>query len=56
MTLLPEGKLYIDGKLRDAEHGAKYEDLGPWTGEVVAYAADQRIGTRRTAGQNVVER
>jgi aldehyde dehydrogenase (NAD+) len=40
MTLLPEGKLYIDGKLRDAEGGAKYEDIGPWTGEVVGYAAD----------------
>ena len=40
MTLLPEGKLYIDGKLRDAENGAKYEDIGPWTGEVVGYAAD----------------
>jgi aldehyde dehydrogenase (NAD+) len=40
MTLLPEGKLYINGKLRDAEGGAKYEDLGPWTGEVIAYAAD----------------
>ena len=40
MTLLQEGKLYIDGKLRDAEGGAKYEDIGPWTGEVVGYAAD----------------
>lgn len=40
MTLFPDGKLYIDGKLRDAEGGAKYENIGPWTGEVVAYAAD----------------
>ena len=40
MTLLPEGKLYIDGKLRDAEHGAKYDNIGPWTGEVVGHAAD----------------
>jgi aldehyde dehydrogenase (NAD+) len=40
MALLPDGKLYIDGVLRDAEGGAKYEDIGPWTGEVVGYAAD----------------
>ncbi|MBV1686135.1 aldehyde dehydrogenase family protein [Novosphingobium sp. G106] len=40
MTFLPEGKLYIDGQLRDAANGAKYEDISPWTGEVVAYAAD----------------
>jgi aldehyde dehydrogenase (NAD+) len=40
MTLFPDGKLYIDGVLRDAEGGAKYEDIGPWTGEVIAYAPD----------------
>jgi aldehyde dehydrogenase (NAD+) len=40
MTLLPEGKLYIDGVLREAEGGATYEDIGPWTGEVVGHAAD----------------
>jgi len=40
MTKLQEGKLYIDGKLRDAEGGAKYDDISPWTGEVVAQAAD----------------
>ena len=40
MTLLPEGKLYIDGKLRDATGGAKYEDINPWTSEIMAYAAD----------------
>ena len=40
MTHLPDGKLYIDGKLRDAAGGAKYEDISPWTGEVIAYAAD----------------
>ena len=40
MTLLPEGKLYINGKLRDAQGGGKFEDIGPWTGEVVGYAAD----------------
>ncbi|MDO6414569.1 aldehyde dehydrogenase family protein [Sphingomonas sp. BIUV-7] len=40
MTLFSDGQLYIAGKLRDAEGGAKYEDIGPWTGEIVAYAAD----------------
>lgn len=40
MTLLSEGKLYINGNLRDAQSGAKFEDIGPWTGEVVGYAAD----------------
>lgn len=40
MTLLPDGKLYIDGKWRGATGGATYADVGPWTGEVVGYAAD----------------
>ena len=26
MTLLPEGKLYIDGQLRDATGGGKFEE------------------------------
>ncbi len=43
MTLLPEGKLYIDGKLRDATGGGKFEDINPWTGEVIAYAADGTV-------------
>lgn len=40
MATLPDGKLYIDGNLRDAAGGATYEDIGPWTGEVIARAAD----------------
>jgi len=40
MTLLPDGKLYIDGKLRSAAGGATYEDINPWTGEVIGHAAD----------------
>ena len=51
MTLLPEGKLYIDGKLRDATGGAKYEDINPWTGEVVGYAADG-FGIYGNLGEN----
>ena len=40
MPVLPETKLYIDGELREAEGGRKYENIGPWTGDVVGYAAD----------------
>ncbi len=38
--LLPEAKLYIDGAMRSAAGGRTYDDIGPWTGEVVAKAAD----------------
>jgi aldehyde dehydrogenase (NAD+) len=40
MVMLPEGKLYIDGELRGAASGRTYDDIGPWTGEVVGKAAD----------------
>jgi aldehyde dehydrogenase (NAD+) len=39
-TILPEGLLFIDGKLRRAEGGKTYDNIGPWTGDVVAVAAD----------------
>ena len=38
--MLPEAKLYIDGKLRPAAGGKTYDNIGPWTGEVVGKAAD----------------
>jgi aldehyde dehydrogenase (NAD+) len=38
--MLPKGRLLIDGALRDAAGGATYEDIGPWTGEVIGLAAD----------------
>lgn len=38
--IFKNGKLYIDGELREASDGAKYEDIDPWTGEIVGYAAD----------------
>ncbi len=44
MTLLPDAKLYIDGKIRTAEGGRTYQVLGPWTGEVVTPAADASAG------------
>jgi aldehyde dehydrogenase (NAD+) len=40
MTLFPDGKLYIDGKLRDEAAGSKFEDHSPWTDELIGYAAD----------------
>ena len=40
MTVLPEAKLYINGELRPAENGRTFENIGPWTGQVVGYAAD----------------
>lgn len=38
--MLPEGKLYIDGKLRPAAGGRTFDDISPWTGQVIAKAAD----------------
>lgn len=40
MTTLPDAKLYIDGKLRDAEGGKTFDVVNPWTGEVAGKAAD----------------
>ena len=40
MTNLPDAKLYIDGKLRDAEGGKTFDVISPWTGEVAGKAAD----------------
>ncbi|MFA5942024.1 MAG: aldehyde dehydrogenase family protein [Sinimarinibacterium sp.] len=37
---LPEARLYIDGKLRRATGERTYDNIGPWTGEVVGKAAD----------------
>lgn len=38
--MFEDGKLYIDGQLGPAANGAKYEDIDPWTGEVIGYAPD----------------
>ncbi|RZJ99584.1 MAG: aldehyde dehydrogenase family protein [Novosphingobium sp.] len=42
-TILPEGKLFIDGVLRRAESGKTYDNIGPWTGRVVGVAADASV-------------
>ncbi len=41
--MLSQGRLYIDGKLRDAAGGATYDVVGPWTGAVVGLAADGSV-------------
>jgi aldehyde dehydrogenase (NAD+) len=38
--MLPEAKLYVDGALRRAAGDKTYDDIGPWTGDVVGRAAD----------------
>ncbi|HMP55905.1 MAG TPA: aldehyde dehydrogenase family protein, partial [Novosphingobium sp.] len=40
MTTLPEARLFIDGKLCDAEGGRTYDVISPWTGAPVGKAAD----------------
>jgi len=40
MVMLPEAKLCIDGVLRRAAGDRTYDNIGPWTGEVVGKAAD----------------
>ncbi len=40
MTILPDAKLFINGKICDAEGGKTYDIIGPWTGEPVGKAAD----------------
>ena len=40
MAILPEAKLYVDGVLRRAAGDKTYDNIGPWTGEVVGKAAD----------------
>lgn len=40
MAILPDAKLFIDGALRDAQGGATFDVISPWTGEPVGKAAD----------------
>jgi aldehyde dehydrogenase (NAD+) len=40
MFILPETKLYIGGELRPAEGNTTYDNIGPWTGEIVGKSAD----------------
>ena len=40
MEMLPEAQLYIDGVIRRAQGDKTYDNICPWTGEVVGKAAD----------------
>ncbi|CAN7200916.1 aldehyde dehydrogenase family protein [Phenylobacterium sp. LjRoot225] len=40
MAVLPEAKLYVDGVVRRAAGDRLYDNIGPWTGDVVGVAAD----------------
>ena len=40
MSILPDTQLYIDGKLRPAAGGKTFDNIGPWTGEVIGHSAD----------------
>lgn len=40
MVTLPDAKLMIDGVLRDAQDGATFAVISPWTGQPVGKAAD----------------
>jgi aldehyde dehydrogenase (NAD+) len=40
MLVFPESQLFIDGALRPAEGGKTYDNIGPWTGEIVGKSAD----------------
>jgi aldehyde dehydrogenase (NAD+) len=40
MEMLPETRLYVDGRLRKARGDKTYDNIGPWTGESVGKAAD----------------
>jgi aldehyde dehydrogenase (NAD+) len=42
--LLPEARLVVDGEVRGASNGATYDIISPWTGEVVAQAANATAG------------
>jgi len=40
MSILPDTQLYIDGKLRPAASGRTFDNVSPWTGEVIGHSAD----------------
>ena len=40
MATLPEAKLYINGVLRQAGGGKTYDNINPWTGDIVGKAAE----------------
>ena len=43
MDNLPQARLYVDGKLRAAAGNRTYDNICPWTGEVIGKAADASV-------------
>ena len=43
MDNLPQASLYVDGKLRAAAGNRTYDNICPWTGEVIGKAADASV-------------
>ena len=39
--MLPEANLYVDGALRRAAGNKTYDDIGPWTGDVVGISGQE---------------
>src|SRR3546814_8111322 len=40
LNMAIDSLLFIDGELRAAEGGKTYDNIGPWTGEVIGQAAN----------------
>ncbi|HET8711604.1 MAG TPA: aldehyde dehydrogenase family protein, partial [Spongiibacteraceae bacterium] len=40
MEKLPDARLYINGEMRDASNGKTFDNISPWTGQVVGQVAD----------------
>jgi len=58
MTTFPEGKLFINGALQKAEGGKTFNDISPWTGEVIGIAADASaadVSAAITAARNAFD-
>jgi aldehyde dehydrogenase (NAD+) len=43
MAILPEANLYVNGAVRPAAGGRRYDIIGPWTADAVGSAADAGI-------------
>jgi aldehyde dehydrogenase (NAD+) len=58
MEKLPEAKLYINGEMRSASNGKTFDNINPWTGEVVGQAADATaddVNAAITAARNAFD-
>ena len=60
MEMLPDARLYIDGKLRAAAGNRTFDNICPWTGDVIGKSADasaddvnDAIAAARRAGKDL---